>query len=214
MGLQSELFRMWCTATCRQRINAMVLTVPDTTPRTSEDECKWYYHQMMSELNWRSPAPPGGPGPPTPRVASFPTGSAHTPHSGFGTLTPYDLFSWDKGDIRLLQYYYAWFILITSLHLEKNSLCSCRSSSSRLTRPFLFFLLDVAPALAEHWLLIILVSWRGWALPHTPPPSWPHFPRVPGHALLPCWAQEFMIFSLLNGFTIQSCDFFFTSSWI
>jgi hypothetical protein len=137
------------------------LTVPDTTPRTSEDECKWYCHQMiyfpetiiqwvqcynwylhlslamyvdtysvhgrslkswcgrlpcfqpschvfpspLSGLNWCSLAPIGGPGPPTPRVASLPTGSTHTPLSGYRTLTsPECLYSW----LKLRTSYFWW----------------------------------------------------------------------------------------------------------
>jgi hypothetical protein len=44
------------------------------------------FSPTLSRLNWRSLTPTGGPGPPTPKVASLPTGSAHTPFSGSGTL--------------------------------------------------------------------------------------------------------------------------------
>ncbi len=93
------VFGTWCTTTCRQRINAIV-------------------------------------------------------------LMPYDLFSWNKRDIRFLQYY-AWFTL-QKIHLGKiaHSLTVRTSpSSSYPTCLFLFFLLHVSPALAEHWLLIFPASW-------------------------------------------------------
>ncbi len=44
------------------------------------------FSPSLSKLNWLSLTPTGGPGPPTPRVASLPTGSAHSPFSGSRTL--------------------------------------------------------------------------------------------------------------------------------
>ncbi len=40
----------------------------------------------LSGINWCSLPPPGGPGPPTPKVASLFPGSAHTPSPWFRTL--------------------------------------------------------------------------------------------------------------------------------
>ncbi len=40
------------------------------------------FSPSLARLNWRSLTPTRGPSPPTPKVASFPTGSAHTPFSG------------------------------------------------------------------------------------------------------------------------------------
>ncbi len=52
--------------------------------------CFWpSYHVFpspLSERNWCSLVPVGGPGPPTARGASFPTGSAHTPFPGSETV--------------------------------------------------------------------------------------------------------------------------------
>jgi hypothetical protein len=41
----------------------------------------------LYKLNWRSLTPNGGPGPPTPKMASPSTGSAHTPFSVSKTIT-------------------------------------------------------------------------------------------------------------------------------
>jgi hypothetical protein len=47
----------------------------------------------LSRLNWCSLTPVGGPGPPIPKMAFPPTGSAHTPSSGSRTRS----VAWDFG---------------------------------------------------------------------------------------------------------------------
>ncbi len=46
----------------------------------------YVFSPPLSRLNWRSLSPIGGPGPPAPKVASPPSGSAHTPFLGSRTL--------------------------------------------------------------------------------------------------------------------------------
>jgi hypothetical protein len=112
---ENKLFRMWCTATCRQRINTMV-------------------------------------------------------------LTPYDLFSWNKHNIKLPQFYTQFMYTNYKSSSRKNSsLCSCWS----------FFIttesmLPLRSLRTECWSSL-LPGGPGPASP--PPPSWPHFPQVPGNAL-------------------------------
>ncbi len=48
----------------------------------------------LSKLNWHSLTPTGGPGPPTPKMASPPTGSAHSPFSGSRTFTNPPIWWW------------------------------------------------------------------------------------------------------------------------
>ncbi len=70
---------------------------------------------------------------------------------------PYDLFSLNKCNISLLQYYTQSHLL--NLLLEKLFTLFALVSSSRPTRPSFFFLLHVASFLTEHWLLIFPAFW-------------------------------------------------------
>jgi hypothetical protein len=49
----------------------------------------YVFSSPLSKLNWRSLSVVGGPGPPTPKVASPLLGSAHTPFPEHGTITKY-----------------------------------------------------------------------------------------------------------------------------
>jgi hypothetical protein len=48
---------------------------------------RYVFSPPLSRLNWRSLSPTGGPGPPVPKMASPPLGSAHTPFPGSRTST-------------------------------------------------------------------------------------------------------------------------------
>ncbi len=72
---------------------------------------------------------------------------------------------------------------------EDRSLCSRRSS---FITSDLIGLPRLCPCcLCLCWALTAYLSrlLGGRALPHPPPPSWPHFPQIPGNSLFPHRAQ-------------------------
>jgi hypothetical protein len=94
-------------------------------------------------------------------------------------FTPYDLFSWNKRNMKVNSITHIIYINYMVLFLGKIP-HSVRAdpSSSRPTRWFLLILVHVVPALVEHWLLISLASW-GAGPPLPPFPKLTQFPSGP-----------------------------------
>ncbi len=83
-------------------------------------------------------------------------------------LTPYDLFFWNKHNIKVNSIthiiYINYMVIVSgkiahSVHADPSSSCP--------TGPFLLVLAHIVPALIEHWLLISLTS-VGASLTHLP----------------------------------------------
>ncbi len=104
-------------------------------------------------------------------------------------LTPYDLFSWNKRNIILISTTLHVIILLQIPFWKMQPLCTLvLLHHAGLVLPSSSFPM-LPPSLLGVDCLSSLLSGGPGPPSHLLPLSWPHFPQVPGIALLSCRAQ-------------------------